>query len=158
MHDQAGGLVDDDEVLVLEDDVERQVLAGEIGVLGGRRDDDDFRARGQFGRGIARLERRRPRPPASISALSRVRDSASRRSSRRAGEESVEPLARLGRADLEVDRACGDGEDGPRRWRRFVERRRAGRSRGSPGAALRLGVHSKPLRRDACERGGEALT
>ena len=86
--------------------------------LGGRRDDDDFRALGQFRGGIARFDA----VDRDLSRLDqRLEPGARKREpplARRVAEESVEPLARLPRADLEIER-------------RLRRRRATGRSAGA---------------------------
>ena len=114
MDDEAGGLVEDDEMLVLEHDGERRDPRRRGRVLGGGRDDGDFRALGQFGRmrdratdavdrNLARLDQR-------LEPRARQREPPL---ARRVAEETIEPFAGLTRADLEIDDALGGDQRGP---------------------------------------------
>ena len=78
MDDEAGGLVDDDEVLVLEHDVERDVLAPRAAASSApARRARSLAPASSLRAGSRAARRRRVTSPASISALSRVRDSES---------------------------------------------------------------------------------
>ena len=77
MDDEPGRLVDDEQVVVLEDDRQRDVLRRGVGAVAAGHDDGQHVARGDLARRVA-CGARRVAPvtcPAPISALSRSRDS-----------------------------------------------------------------------------------
>ena len=79
MHDQAFGLVDDDDVVVLIDDIERDIFAGGLGGGRFRHVDCDRIAGGDMISGVADGGALDADWPARISAFSRERDSSARR-------------------------------------------------------------------------------
>ncbi len=80
MDDEARRLVDDDEMFVLVDDVERKIFADQLGMLWRRRLEGDSRAFPSRIAGSRTICPSTVTSPASISALRRVRDRATRRS------------------------------------------------------------------------------
>ena len=78
MDDETRRLVDDDEMLVLEHDVERDVLAGDVGLVRRRRVERRPRRRRRVCARVARRPAVDAHAPASISAFSRVRENRPR--------------------------------------------------------------------------------
>jgi len=96
VHHHADRLVDDDQLVVLEEDVERDVLRLRIGVFRRRRHKDQLVAELHLGLGFEcglTIDRRRP-------GQYQVLDAVAREGGKRLGEHGVEPAAR----EIRVDR------------------------------------------------------
>src|SRR5271165_268214 len=145
MNDETGRLVDHNEMLVLIDDVERQVLAEQRRLLGFRRLEGDSHAYGEPHRRIARDRAVDP----NFALLDQRFESGARERNapfrRRAAEVSVEPLSRARSVHLE------DLRSGRRSQRRAAGGLRPGLAhrlvRLAPAAAFGLGVHTRSRRR-----------
>ena len=108
MHDEAGGLVDDDEVLVLEDDVERNILALGLGRGGLGNGDFDGLAGPHLGRRVGgRLAVDR-----HGAALDQRLDAGARHAVARARQKAVEPLGRLHHEGVRPRREAGAARGG----------------------------------------------
>ena len=107
MHHQPRRLVDDEEVLVLEDDVERDVLAGDIELLRRRHDDPHMRAGFRLGAGIAHRTPVHVNQPVADQLLqARPRQSEALRLAARR-EHAIEPQAVFVRAERKFMRGAG---------------------------------------------------
>ena len=144
MDDEAGRLVEHEEMLVLEDDVERQLPAPASGESsGGGALDLDRAPPVSLVAALAHDRAVDVTRPASISAFSRVRDSARRRSAA-AGRESG-PAARRRRSaatsnESRPDAAASSGA-GEARFRPSGSDGRRRRAGLAPGALFGLGIH-----------------
>ena len=145
MHDQPRRLVDDDEVLVLEDDGQRHVLADErASPPAAARRPRCARRRRPCAPDRARASRRSRTSPASISAFRRVRDRASvRASAARLRKRSSRSPASSG-ADLEAQRGEVGCAHAPSRPRRRCARRGFGGERR--GERAERGDDARPRR------------
>ena len=145
MDDEPGRLVDDDKMLVLVDDVERQILPDHGRIGWRRRLENDPRA---FGEAERRIARRRA-VDLDLAGLDQRLEPGARECDAALGrgpaEEPVEPLAGPRRVDQESLGARRHGERaGGSRLRRGVGIRRLD---PAPGAALGPGVHGRSRRR-----------
>ncbi len=139
MDDEPRRLVDDDQMLVLVDDVERQVLAEERGILRRRRVEGDSRALRQAASPDRAQSRRRRRPRRPRSTPSCGCATARFAARLRPGPESGRAARRLRqrrRRTPAVLTAERSGSTGPAAFRP-----------AGAGSALGLGVHARSRRR-----------
>jgi hypothetical protein len=103
VHHQAGGLVDHQEILVLEEDIQRDGFGAEAKRLGGGNDEPDLLPGAHRGTGLGRVTTQE-----NVSVGDQSLDAGARQPTL-LGQEDVEALARVGGGDLVVLDLLGHG-------------------------------------------------